>query len=317
MHPIDFRTLRQFVCVAENESISKAAEILHISASPLSRTILNLERRVGFPLFERVGRGLRINVAGRELLHNARELLISNERLARDLQRRADGAGGTVVIGHMPGALYNGMIVSAAKAVQAAHASIRFQFEAHLEDRQLDELNRGRLDFSIQTKELADPGLRSSVYATETYVLLIPRDHPLADAPQIALPQLVEADWIVTPERNGPSLRSKFMAACSRLGFVPRVACVAGDIISALALVAHGFGLCVGQKSLVQFAGANIVVRELPLFEMQSEYRLVWRPDALSVPASRFLDALSVASTASAAAASSGVVPGSAAAAMA
>lgn len=293
MHPIDFRTLRQFVCVAENESISKAADILHISASPLSRTILNLEKRVGFPLFERVGRGLRINVAGRELLNNARELLVSNERLARDLQRRAEGAGGTVVIGHMPGALYNGMIVSAAKAVQAAHPSIRFQFEANLEERQLDELNRGRIDFSVQTQDVAAPGLQSVLYATEAYVLLIPRGHPLAEAPQIALHHLVEADWIVTPERSGPSLRSRFMSACNRLGFVPRVACVAGDIISALALVAHGFGLCVGQQSLVQFAGENIVVRELPLMEMQTEYRIVWRPDALSVPASRFLDALS------------------------
>ncbi len=297
MHPIDFRTLRQFVCVAEYESISKAADVLHISASPLSRTILNLERRVGFPLFERVGRGLRINVAGRELLGNARELLVSNERLARDLQRRAEGAGGTVVIGHMPGALYNGMIVSAAKAVQAAHPSIRFQFEANLEDRQLDELNRGRLDFSVQTKDVAAPGLQTSVYAAEAYVLLIPRGHPLADEAQIQLRHLAEADWIVTPERNGPSLRSMFMSACSRLGFAPRVACVAGDIISALALIAHGFGLCVGQRSLVQFAGENIVVRELPLLEMQTVYRLVWRPDALSVPASRFLDALSALRT--------------------
>ncbi len=58
--------------MAENESISRAAQLCNISASPLSRTILNLEEKIGFALFDRVGRSLRLNNAGRELLLNAR-----------------------------------------------------------------------------------------------------------------------------------------------------------------------------------------------------------------------------------------------------
>ena len=289
---IDLRTLRQFVCVAETESIAKAAERLHISASPLSRTIIQLERQVGFALFERVGRGLRLNGAGRELLQNARDLLVSNERLALDLQRRAQGESGTVVIGHMPGALYNGILPAAVKRVQAANPAIKFQFEGTLEERQLGELQHGRLDFSVQTKEVSDPGLSSALFAREDYVLLLPRHHAMARLKSIKLEHLVSADWVVTPERAGPSLRTRFTAACARLGFAPRVACVAGDIISALALVANDFGLCVAQESLVQFAGANIAVRKLPLMAMQTEYRIVWRPDALSLSAAKFLEEL-------------------------
>lgn len=292
MNLIDLRTLKHFVCVAENESVSKAAQKLHISASPLSRTILNLEDKIGFSLFDRVGRSLRLNNAGRELLLNARKLLSSNERLVLDLQRRAGGAGGTVVIGHMPGALYNGVIPDTAKRVQAAYPAIRFQFEGALESEQLEELRRGRLDFAIQTQDLTDPGLASAVFSSERYVMLMPRDHPLVAEPEISPEQLVHAEWVVTPERSGPSLRAKFMLACHRLGFEPRVACVAGDIISALALVASGFGLCAAQESLVQFSGANIVVRDLPLLEMRTDYRVVWRPDAIGPAAVRFLDAL-------------------------
>lgn len=292
MHLIDLRTLRQFVSVAEHESISRAAEALHISASPLSRTILQLEARVGFALFDRVGRSLRLNNAGRELLVNARQLLLSNETLMRDLQRRADGIGGTVVIGHMAGALYNGIIPGTARRVQAEHPSIAFQFDGAQEPQQLDALRRGRLDFAVQTQEVPDPALASRVYSTERYVLLMPRRHPLVDVPEITLQQLVDAEWVVTPERAGPSLRAKFMAACHRLGFEPKVACVAGDIVSALALVANEFGLCAAQESLVQFAGSNIVARPLPLLEMQTEYRIVWRPEAVSPAAQRFLDAL-------------------------
>lgn len=292
MSLIDLRTLQQFVRVAESQSISQAAQILHISASPLSRTILNLEAKIGFALFDRVGRNLRLNNAGRELLLNARTLLRDNERLMLDLQRRAGGTGGTVVLGHMPGALYNGIIPSTARRVQASHPSIRFQFESALESEQLDELRRGRLDFAVQTQELADPLLASEVFACERYVLLMPREHPLVNAVEVSLSALVEAEWVVTPERTGPSLRSRFMAACRRQGFEPRVACVAGDIISALALVANGFGLCVAQESLVQFSGERIVVRPLPWLEMETTYRIVWRPDALAPAAVRFLDAL-------------------------
>jgi DNA-binding transcriptional LysR family regulator len=292
MHLIELRMLRQFVSVAEHESISRAAEALHISASPLSRTILQLEARVGFALFERVGRSLRLNNAGRELLANARELLRSNETLMRDLQRRADGIGGTVVIGHMAGALYNGIIPGTARQVQLAHPSIAFQFEGAEELQQLEALRRGRLDFAVQTQEVTDPSLASRLYSTENYVLLMPKRHPLVAVADIPLQMLVDAQWVVTPERSGPSLRAKFMTACRRLGFEPRVACVAGDIVSALALVANEFGLCAAQESLVQFAGEMIVARPLPLLEMQTEYRIVWRPEAVSPAAQRFLDAL-------------------------
>jgi DNA-binding transcriptional LysR family regulator len=292
MQHLDLRTLRQFVAVAEHESISKAAEQLFISASPLSRAILKLESQVGFPLFERVGRGLRLNNAGRELLLNARKLLMSNEQLVLDLQRRANGMGGTIVIGHMPGALYNGVIPAAARRVQQEHPSLRFQFEGALEDQQLDALRRGHLDFAVSTQEAADPEFQSEVYSVEHYVLLLPRQHPCADIPRVTLTQLMEAEWVVTPVRPGQSLRARFTAACNRLGFEPRVACVAGDMISALALVAGGFGLCVAQESLIPFVGKGIVVRALPLLKMETRYRIVWRPDALSPGASRFLEAL-------------------------
>jgi len=292
MQHLDFRTLKQFVAVAENESVSKAATLLHISASPLSRAMLKLESQIGFALFERVGRGLRLNNAGRELLLNARRLLMNNEQLVLDLQRRASGMGGTVVIGHMPGALYNGVIPAIARRVQQAHPSLRFQFESALEDEQLVALRRGHLDFAVSTQEVADTEFRTEVYSVEKYVLLLPRNHPCADAPRVTLNQLMEAEWVVTPVRPGSSLRARFTTACNRLGFEPRVACVAGDMISALALVAGGFGLCVAQESLMQFVGKDIVVRPLPLLKMESAYRIVWRPDALAPGAGRFLEAL-------------------------
>ncbi len=92
-----------------------------------------------------------------------------------DLQRRAGGTGGTVVIGHMPGALYNGIIPDTAQRVQAAHP------RSASSSRRAGERTTGRTapgTTSIsrcRRRSITDPALASAVYSSERYVLLMPR----------------------------------------------------------------------------------------------------------------------------------------------
>ena len=62
---MELRHLRYFVAVAEAEHFGKAAEQLHVSQSPLSRQIAQLEEEVGALLFTRAGRGVKLSPAGR------------------------------------------------------------------------------------------------------------------------------------------------------------------------------------------------------------------------------------------------------------
>jgi DNA-binding transcriptional LysR family regulator len=289
---LDLRSLRYFVCVAEQGSVGRAAVLLNISASPLSRAIRGLEQEVGFPLFDRVGRGLRLNIAGRELLENARALLQSNERLARDLRRRSSGDGGLVVLGHMPGSLYNGVLPRAIRRLRQTHPAIQVSFEVMHEEAQIEAIRNGRLDLCVQTAPEGIRDLTARVFARERYVLIVPQDHALARVPELGVQDLAEAEWLITPDRGHPSLRNKFLMACEELGFTPRIAYVAGDMVSALALVANGLGVCVAQAGLAQFADSRICVRPLPFMRMETVFSILWRPDALSPSAARLLDAL-------------------------
>jgi len=72
---VELRHLRYFVAVAEMENVSRAALKLHVSQPALSRQIRDLEDEIGFSLFERTAKSVRLTDAGRAFLDNARALL--------------------------------------------------------------------------------------------------------------------------------------------------------------------------------------------------------------------------------------------------
>jgi hypothetical protein len=90
--PVELRQLRYFVAVAEELHFGRAAERLHMSQSPLSRAIRELERELGFVLFVRTTRRVELTAAGSALLERAR-LALAEVDLAADLPDRSrDGA---------------------------------------------------------------------------------------------------------------------------------------------------------------------------------------------------------------------------------
>lgn len=77
---IDLRQLKYFVVVAEEEHVGRAAERLHISQSPLSRQIAQLEERLGLTLFERNQQRIRLTADGQTFLAETRSLLTHANR---------------------------------------------------------------------------------------------------------------------------------------------------------------------------------------------------------------------------------------------
>jgi len=91
---MELRHLRCFIGVGEEQHFGRAAERLHIAQPALSRQIQDLEREVGFLLFERLPRGVRLSDAGKAFLSDARRILQDVDDAQRRAERIALGQAG-------------------------------------------------------------------------------------------------------------------------------------------------------------------------------------------------------------------------------
>ena len=78
--------LRYFVVTAKEQNMTRAAELLHIAQPALSQSVKRLEEEMGVRLFDRVGKRIRLNDAGRELLRTAEPMLARLSAMPETLQ---------------------------------------------------------------------------------------------------------------------------------------------------------------------------------------------------------------------------------------
>src|SRR5438093_9671394 len=98
-YQMELRHLRYFVSVGEEEHYGRAAERLHVAQPALSRQIQDLEKEIGFALFDRLPRGVKLSAAGKLFLSDARRILQDVEDAKRRAERIAHGRAGTLRIG--------------------------------------------------------------------------------------------------------------------------------------------------------------------------------------------------------------------------
>jgi DNA-binding transcriptional LysR family regulator len=94
--PLEFRELRYFVVLCEELHFGRAAERLHISQSPLSQAIAQLERKLGTRLLDRSSRHVELTAAGSVLVHHARRLLGEADDAVGATKRAASGETGSL-----------------------------------------------------------------------------------------------------------------------------------------------------------------------------------------------------------------------------
>jgi DNA-binding transcriptional LysR family regulator len=96
---MELRHLRYFLAVGEEQHYRRGAERLRVAQPALSRQIQDLEREVGFKLFDRMSRGVKLSAAGRLFLEEARRILTDVDEAVLRAQRVARGQSGTLRVG--------------------------------------------------------------------------------------------------------------------------------------------------------------------------------------------------------------------------
>lgn len=177
---MDIRELRYFIAVAENGSISKAAEQLYVTQPNLSRQIQKLEEEVGQKLLVRGNKKTELTETGRLLYKRATEIAELVDRTQSELKSDQEDICGKVCIGG--GESYAvGLIAKAAKEVSSLHPKIKFDFFSGDTDAVTEKLDNGLIDFGI----LIEPSYLDKYNSLrlplkDTWGILMRKDSPLA-----------------------------------------------------------------------------------------------------------------------------------------
>jgi len=107
---MELRHLRYFVAVGEEQHYGRAARRLRVAQPALSRQIQDLEEEIGFKLFERLPRGVKLSAAGKLFLEDVRRILQDVNEAAARAARVALGRSGTLRVGFTENASWRGIV---------------------------------------------------------------------------------------------------------------------------------------------------------------------------------------------------------------
>src|ERR1700756_4453613 len=196
-HQMELRHLRYFVSVGEEQHFGRAAARLHVAQPAVSRQIQDLEREMGFLLFDRLPRGVRLNEAGKLFLSDARRILQDVDDAKRRAERIALGKAGTLRIGIAMALSWHGMVADSFREFRRRQPDVELVVHHLLSVHQVDAVLSGRLDagfaatFTPWHKDLAH-----WEFAQERLLLAAPKGHPLSKLKPIRLRDLRDVPFV-------------------------------------------------------------------------------------------------------------------------
>lgn len=294
---LNLERLRTLDALARHGSVSGAAEGLHVTTSAVSQQMAKLEREVGQPLLAKNGRGVRLTDAGRLLADHAARILSQVERAQSDIEAQRGRVVGDLSVAAFPTAA-RGLLPTALAALRDEHPQLRVHMREMEPADSVRAVMRGDFDLAVvidwYNRPLSMPeGLAKQELLHDPADVAMHVGHPLADRTAVDLEDFAEDDWVTWAE--GEFCHEWLMFTLRGKGVEPRIAHVAEEHATQLALIAEGLGVCVAPR-----LGRGPVpdrVRVVPVrHAMRRHVYAVWRADADRRPSIRAaVDALCAA----------------------
>jgi DNA-binding transcriptional LysR family regulator len=272
---VELRHLRYFLAVADERSFSRAAERLRIAQPPLSQQIRRLEKDLGFPVFERTPKGVRLTPGGEALLDGARAVLAAADDARRSAEAASRGMEGRVSLAFMNSAAYR-ILPTLLKVFRQAHPGIAVDAREMTIADQMDALIDGRVDAGILRPPIDDARLAAIELAEEPFVVALPTDHRLSTKPRIELPDLQDEALVGYPRGHAAGFRERIDAALRAAGISPRVVQEGTHVHTLCAMVAGGVGAAVVPESAGRLAMHDVAFVPLDAPDLHARTWMAW-----------------------------------------
>jgi LysR family cyn operon transcriptional activator len=234
---MELRHLRYFVAIAEMPTMAKAAGAVHVTQSTLSHQLAQLEDDLGVPLFERIGRNLRLTDAGREFLGHARGILSQVEAGTQAIRRAGATVGGTLRVGVIH-SFVTGLMPAVCSNCIKAWPDLRLQINELPGPEIEEQVAEGKLELGVGFFPPVHDGVVGEKIFEDVLVLAIPATHELAGRNSLRFTQLAGVPLAMLGQRFGT--RKLIDRYFQRAGVKPDVVLEIDSVAALQHVVQHG-----------------------------------------------------------------------------
>jgi DNA-binding transcriptional LysR family regulator len=259
---IELRHLRYFLAVAEALHFGKAAAQLGMAQPPLSQQIKTLETIVGYRVFDRTTRGVRLTAVGQYLLERARKTL---ERVDQDMEmarRLGKGQEGVLSVAFSGSVMFT-RLPFVIKRYRRLYPNIELHLQELVTAEQMCALKEGTLDLGFLRDGEPESAVTIEPLVSERFVAILPKQHPLAAKTSLRPADLREEPFIFYARKMGPLAFDRMIACCETDGFRPRIVQDAPQWTTAVRLIAAGLGVSIAPACVSSLTMPNVVYRRL------------------------------------------------------
>ena len=286
---MEIRTLKYFLAVIQEGSLSRAAESLHVTQPTLSRQLASLEDELGRQLYDRSHAGISLTDYGIMLAQYAESIVELADKAQEEISLPTMNVSGSVHIAAGETALM-GIFVQAMKRIHEQYPLVDFQLYSGTTADLMDGLVRGRYDFLLECEVRAHVNLNSLILPNrDTWGIAMRRDDPLATNTFVTAEDLAGRQLITSRQAMARSpLREWFGNLADTVDVVATY-----DLPSnARWLIEGGFGIAFTYEKLISTNTSNVLTF-VPLEpHIESKQGIIWRKSPLTRQAQIFLDTL-------------------------
>jgi DNA-binding transcriptional LysR family regulator len=261
MH-FDLVDLRLMVHIAEVNSLTKGAELSHISLPAASTRIKNLEESIGTKLLYRTSQGVTLTPPGQAFVHHARRVQGQIQHLRGDLQEYTSGIKGHLRVFANTTALGE-YLPPVLRSYLLSHPDVNIDLRERLSHDIVRAVSDGQTDIGIVAGLVRTESLQTIPYRSDRLVLVVPRNHALADAKAIDFADTLDFDHVALHESS--AIHAFLRQVCDQLHRPLRLRIQVGNFEAACRMIEANVGVGILPESAARRHAQNIAIAIVPL----------------------------------------------------
>jgi len=278
----DIRLQIAAVTLSEELNFTRAADRLRITQPALSKQIAELHSRLGFSVFLREQKKVRISEAGQVFIRGCKDSLAILEKAVRTARSTEEQIQPVITVGHGP-YLDPSLMKALLGVYLPLYPNLRMRMESMFNHELAHGVLSAELDIAFIDEPLDNPLLTQVPLSTAPLHALLSSEHPAASRGTISIEDLNNIGWLIFPKKANPAIYDRILNAAKEASVTPVELHHYVAPQGVVQLIFENFGVAFLPKGIAeQLAGFDLVARPFANSALQITSYLVLRADQTS-----------------------------------